>query len=55
MRKGAGFMTGRGCNDQILTVKQIVEKTIKKDSVVYMACICGFKERIIFIRPRYRK
>ena len=32
-----GFRAGRGCNDQIFAVRQIVEKTIEKNKVVYMA------------------
>ena len=33
------FMAGRGCNDQIFTVRQIMEKSIEKDKVVYMAFV----------------
>ena len=33
------FRAGRGCNDQIITVRQIMEKTIEKDKVVYMAFV----------------
>ena len=34
-----GFRAGRGCNDQIFAVKQIVEKTIEKDKKTYMAFV----------------
>ena len=30
------FRAGWGYNDQIFTVRQIIEKTIEKDKVVYM-------------------
>ena len=34
-----GFRAGRGCNDQIFAVKQIVEKTIEEDKKTYMAFV----------------
>ena len=33
------FRAGRGCNDQVFTVRQIMEKTIEKDKVVYMVFV----------------
>ena len=39
MDEQGGFRAGRGCNDQIFTVRQIMEKTIEKDKVVYMAFV----------------
>ena len=39
MDEQGGFRTGRGCNDQIFAVKQIVEKTIEKDKKTYMAFV----------------
>ena len=39
MDKQAGFRAGRGCNDQIFAVKQIVEKTIEKDKKTYLAFV----------------
>ena len=36
MAEQGGFRVGRGCNDQIFAVKQIVEKTIEKDKKTYM-------------------
>ena len=39
MDEQGGFRTGRGCNDQIFAVKQIVEKTIEKDRKTYMAFV----------------
>ena len=38
MSKGVSGREG-GCNDQILAVRQVVEKTIKKDRSVYMAFV----------------
>ena len=37
MDEQEGFRAGRGCNDQIFVVKQIVKKTIKKNKKTYMA------------------
>ena len=34
-----GFRAGRGCNDQSFTVRQIMEKSVEKDKVVYMAFV----------------
>ena len=34
-----GFRAGRGCNDQIFAVKQIVEKTIEKDKKTFLASV----------------
>ena len=39
MDEQGGFKAGRGCIDQIFAVRQIVEKTIEKDRVVYMAFV----------------
>ena len=39
MDEQGGFRAGRGCNDQIFTVRQIMEKIIEKDKVVYMAFV----------------
>ena len=39
MDEQGGFRAGRGCNDQIFAVKQIVEKTIEKDKKTYMAFV----------------
>ena len=39
MDEQGGFRVGRGCTDQIFTVKQIVEKVIEKDKKVYMAFV----------------
>ena len=39
MDEQGGFRAGRDCNDQIFTVRQIMEKTIEKDKVVYMAFV----------------
>ena len=33
------FRAGRSCNDQIFAVRQVVEKTIEKDRVLYMAFV----------------
>ena len=33
------FRAGKGCNDQIIAVKQLVEKTIEKDKNMYMAFV----------------
>ena len=38
MSKG-GIRAGRGCNDHIFAVRQIVEKTIAKDKLVYLAFV----------------
>ena len=40
------FRAGRGCNDQIFTVKQIVEMTIERDKMVCMAFVRRFREGI---------
>ena len=37
MDEQGGFRAGRGCNDQIFVVKQIVEKTTEKNKKTYMA------------------
>ena len=39
MDEQGGFRIGRGCLDQIFTVKQIVDKVIEKDKKVYMAFV----------------
>ena len=39
MDEQGGFRAGRGCNDQVFAVKQIVEKTIEKDKNTYMAFV----------------
>ena len=39
MDEQGGFRAGRGCNDQIFVVKQIVEKTIEKNMKTYMAFV----------------
>ena len=39
MDEQGGFRAGRGCNDQIFVVKQIVEKTIGKNKKTYMAFV----------------
>ena len=39
MDEQGGFRAGRGCNDQIFVVKQIVEKTIEKNKKIYMAFV----------------
>ena len=39
MDEQGGFRAGRGWNDQIFVVKQIVEKTIEKDKKTYMAFV----------------
>ena len=39
MDEQGGFRAGRGCNDQIFVVKQIVEKTIEKNKKTYMAFV----------------
>ena len=39
MDEQEGFRAGRGCNDQIFAVKQIVEKTIEKDKKTFMAFV----------------
>ena len=37
MDKQGGFRVGRGSNDQIFAVKQLVEKSTEKDKKIYMA------------------
>ena len=37
MDEQGGFRVGRGSNDQIFAVKQLLEKTIEKDKKIYMA------------------
>ena len=39
MDEQGGFRAGRGCNDQIFVVKQIVEKTIEKNKKTYTAFV----------------
>ena len=39
MDEQGGFRAGRSCNDQIFAVRQVVEKTIEKDRVLYMAFV----------------
>ena len=39
MDEQGGFRAGRGCNDQIFAVKQLVEKTNEKDKKIYMAFV----------------
>ena len=39
MDEQGGFRTGRGCKNQILVVKQIVENTIEKNKKTYMAFV----------------
>lgn len=35
MDEQVGFRAGGGCNDKVLAVKQIVEKTIKRNKKIY--------------------
>ena len=37
MNEQGRFRLGRGCNDQIFAVRQVVRKTMEKDRSVYMA------------------
>ena len=39
MDEQGGFRARRSCNDQIFAVRQVVEKTIEKDRVLYMAFV----------------
>ena len=39
MDEQGGFRPGRGCNGEIIAVRQAVEKTIKRDRVVYMSFV----------------
>ena len=39
MDEQGGFRAGRSCSDQIFAVRQVVEKTIEKDRVLYMAFV----------------
>ena len=34
-----GFRSGRGCIDQVFAVKQVIEKMIEKDRVMFMVFI----------------
>ena len=36
MDEQGGFRSGRGCLDQIFAVKQVIEKMIEKDKVMFM-------------------
>ena len=39
MEEQGGFRSGRGCIDQVFAVKQVIEKMIEKDRVMFMAFI----------------
>ena len=39
MDEQGGFRSGRGCLDQIFAVKQVIEKMIEKDKVMFMVFI----------------
>ena len=39
MDEQGGFRSGRGCLDQIFAVKQVIEKMIEKDKVLFMVFI----------------
>ena len=39
MDKQGGFMVRRGCVEQIFAVRQVIEKVIEKDKVVYAAFV----------------
>ena len=39
MDEQGGFRVGRGCVDQVIVVRQVVEKTIKKHKEGYMAFV----------------
>ena len=39
MDEQGGFRSGRGCLDQIFAVKQVIEKMIEKDKVIFMVFI----------------
>ena len=39
MDEQGGFRSGRGCIDQVFAVKQVIEKMIEKDRVMFMVFI----------------
>ena len=39
MDEQGGFRAGRGCIDQVFAVRQVFEKVIEKDKVVYAAFV----------------
>ncbi len=41
-----GFQKGRGCVDQIFTVKILVEKYLKKDTKLFAACLCTWRRHM---------
>ena len=44
MDEQGGFRAGRGCNDQMFAVRQVVEKTIENDRSVYRKPEAGKNE-----------
>ena len=39
MDEQGGFIAGRGCIDQVFAMRQVIEKVIEKDKVVYAAFV----------------
>ena len=39
MDEQGGFIAGRWCIDQVFAIRQVIEKVIKKDKVVYAAFV----------------